>query len=146
MPTVVTHAAVPIALDLGVGRGVISRRLLLAGVVAAVLPDPDVVAFPLGIPYADQLGHRAATHSLLFAAVVAVVGAACARALHTTFGRALWFLFLATVSHGGLDAFTNGGVGIAFLWPWSAERHFAPFQIIEVSPIGLGRFRSERGV
>ena len=36
------------------------------------------------------------------------------------------FLFAAVASHGALDAFTNGGSGIEFLWPFSDERYFAP--------------------
>jgi inner membrane protein len=43
-----------------------------------------------------------------------------------------------------LDAFTNGGLGIAFLSPFDTTRYFFPFHPIEVSPIG-GRFFSERG-
>jgi inner membrane protein len=146
MPTVLTHPAVPLALGLGLGRHLISRRLLAAGVAASILPDLDVVTFDLGVSYAHDLGHRGATHSLLFAAVVALVGACSSRALHTTFWRALWFLFLATASHGVLDAFTNGGLGIAFLWPWSSHRYFFPIQVIEVSPLGLRPFLSAWGL
>jgi len=36
MPTIVTHAAVPLCLGLGVGSRIISPRLLLAGVVIAL--------------------------------------------------------------------------------------------------------------
>ncbi|MCY9810902.1 metal-dependent hydrolase, partial [Aeromonas caviae] len=39
MPTIVTHAAVPICLGLGLGSRIISLRLLLAGVAIAMLPD-----------------------------------------------------------------------------------------------------------
>jgi inner membrane protein len=49
-------------------------------------------------------------------------------------------------SHGVLDAFTNGGLGIAFLWPWSAHRYFFPIQMIEVSPLGLRPFLSAWGL
>ena len=42
MPTIVTHAAVPICLGLGLGSRIISLRLLLAGVAIAMLPDADV--------------------------------------------------------------------------------------------------------
>lgn len=36
MPTIVTHAAVPLCLGLGLGSRIISPRLLLAGVVIAL--------------------------------------------------------------------------------------------------------------
>src|SRR5262249_61922508 len=39
-----------------------------------------------------------------------------------------------------------GGYGFAFWWPFSTERLFAPWHPIEVSPIGLRRFASERGL
>jgi inner membrane protein len=146
MPTVLTHPAVPLALGLGLGRDVISRRLLVAGIAASILPDLDVVTLRLGLHYTHELGHRGASHSLLFAGIVALVGAGACRALHTRFTRALWFLFLATASHGVLDAFTNGGLGIAFLWPWSGHRYFFPVQPIEVSPLGLRPFLSARGI
>ncbi len=146
MPTILTHPAVPLALSLAAGRKVVSTRLLLAGIAVSALPDVDVVAFRLGIPYAAEFGHRGFSHSLLFALIVAMVGAALFRLLVSTPGRAFGFLFAAVASHGILDAFTNGGLGIAFLWPFSAERFFAPLQVIEVSPIGLSRFLSDRGV
>jgi len=145
MPSIISHPAVPLALALGLGRQVVSERLLLAGVAASVVPDLDVVAFRLGIPYADDLGHRGFTHSLLFAAFVALAAACAFRALHTTFTRAFWFVLVATASHGILDSFTNGGLGVAFFWPWSGERYFAPIRVIEVSPLSIQRFISEGG-
>ncbi len=45
MPTIVTHAAVPLCLGLGLGSRIIPPRLLLAGVAIAMLPDADVLAF-----------------------------------------------------------------------------------------------------
>jgi inner membrane protein len=145
MPTILTHPAVPLALGLGLGRSAISGPLLVAGVAASILPDLDVIAFPLGIPYTNDFGHRGFSHSLSFAALVALGGACGWRALRTTFGRALGFLFVATASHGVLDAFTNGGLGIALLWPWSGERYFAPFQVIEVSPLSIRQLWSDWG-
>ncbi|HGM5036452.1 TPA: metal-dependent hydrolase [Stenotrophomonas maltophilia] len=78
MPSIITHAAVPLALWCAADRGRIPPRLLAAGVVAAMLPDADVLAFALHIPYADAFGHRGASHSLLFAGVLAALAAALA--------------------------------------------------------------------
>lgn len=148
MPTVFSHAAVPLALGMGLGAGVVPRRLLLAGVLVSALPDLDVVTLGWGVPHSAGLGHRGFSHSLLVAAVVALAGAAAAPALRAGVARAFVFLFVAIASHGALDAFTNGGLGVAFLWPWSGARFFAPeaLRVIEVSPIGLTRFLSARGV
>jgi inner membrane protein len=147
VPTVLSHPAVPLALGVGLGREAIPRRLLVAGLVASVLPDLDVVTFHFGVPYSAELGHRGFSHSLVFAALVALAGAAAHRALACGFLRALVFLFVSTASHGVLDAFTDGGLGIAFLWPWSAERIFFPpaWRVIEVSPITVSRFLTRRG-
>ena len=144
MPTILTHPAVPLAVGLGLGSGVIPARLLLAGIIVCVLPDFDVIAFHLGLPYAHDLGHRGASHSFLFAAVIALLGATAFHFFRASLSRTFSFLFLAAASHGILDAFTNGGLGIAFFWPFSATRYFAPMQVIEVSPLSLSRIFSAR--
>ena len=56
------------------------------------------------------------------------------------------YYFLATISHGLLDALTNGGNGITFFAPFSAERYFLPWRMIQVSPIGVEHFFSKWGV
>lgn len=128
------------------GRNFVSGRLAAAGVVASMLPDLDVVAFRFGVSYASDFGHRGFSHSLSFALAVAILGALAAPLLRANRWRAFGFLFLAAASHGVLDAFTNGGLGVALLWPFSGERWFAPWRPIEVSPIGLSRFLSDRGL
>ena len=63
--------------------------------------------------------------------------------------RLLWiwtYLFLATASHGFLDAMTDGGLGVAFFSPFNNARYFFPWRPIRVSPIGLNRFFTERGL
>lgn len=51
-------------------------------------------------------------------------------------------LFLSALSHGLTDMLTDGGKGIALMWPLSGERLFAPFRPIEVSPILLRGFEN----
>lgn len=146
MPTILTHVAVPLALGIGLGTGIVSRRLLVAGMAATILPDLDVVAFKLGISYADAFGHRGASHSLAFALLMGLLALACARGLRTTRLTAFVFMAVSTLSHAVLDMFTNGGLGVAMWWPVSDERLFAPWRVIEVSPIGISRFLTERGL
>jgi inner membrane protein len=107
------------------------------------LPDLDVVGFALGIPYGDPLGHRGASHAFFTAALVATAAAFGFRRRPLP---SFLFLFAAMGSHGLLDMLTDGGRGIALLWPFSERRMFAPFTPIEVSPIGLGNFLSGRGL
>mgnify|MGYP006200010069 CR=1 FL=1 len=144
MPTVFTHVVVPIALGLGLGRKTIPPRLLIAGAIAAIVPDADVVAFKFGVAYADAFGHRGASHSLVFACVPGVAAALFHSHLRVRPWTAFWFVTIATASHSMLDMLTNGGLGVALQWPWSEARHFAPWRPVEVSPFAHNFF-SARG-
>ncbi len=145
MPSIITHVAVPLALWWAAGRGRVSPRLLAAGVVASVLPDADVAAFAFGIPYEAALGHRGASHSLVFAALMATLAALASRALHSGRWQAGTFVFICAASHPLLDALTSGGLGVALLWPWDGTRYFAPWRPIRVSPFA-GDFFNARGL
>ncbi|MFL6624490.1 MAG: metal-dependent hydrolase [Sulfurifustaceae bacterium] len=145
MPTILTHAAIPLAAGIGLGRRAVPKPLLLAGVIVSMLPDADVVGFALGVPWGSAYAHRGFTHSIAFAAAVALA-VACFFRTRMPLRRAIAFLFVAMASHGILDAFTNGGSGIALLWPWTDERFAAPVRVIEVSPIGIAPFFSARGL
>ena len=145
MPTILTHPAVPLAIGLGLGARVVSPRLLLAGVLAAIAPDLDVVGFRLGIAYSDIEGHRGLLHSLAFALLLGLAAAAAAGPLRTTRVRAFLFVALAAASHGFLDMMTTGGLGVAWFWPFSGERHFLPWRVIKVSPLSLQRLMAPAG-
>lgn len=142
MPSILSHPAVPLAIGLGLGSTIISQRLLLAGVVVSIVPDADVYLQMV----TSSIGHRGLTHTLLFALLCAAFATLIAHPLQTRRLTAFWFIATATVSHGLLDAFTTGGAGIPFFWPLSAERYFMPWRMIEVSPMGIVRFFSERGI
>jgi len=126
--------------------GIPRWRYALLCSVFAVLPDIDLLAFFLGIPYTAPLGHRGLAHSLLFAAVVAGVAtflaARTAPRLRASAGQLYALTFAATASHGLLDATTNGGRGVALLAPFSDGRFFFPLRPIVVSPIHPERFLS----
>ena len=130
MPTIFTHAVVPLAIAVAAGSGRVSPKLALAGVAFAMLPDADVAAFKFGIAYEDTWGHRGATHALAFAAVCAGAVSLVWEEARSWFGFA--FLTLAMASHGLLDAATDGGLGAALLWPFSDARIFAPFAPVRV--------------
>lgn len=145
MPTVFSHPAVPVALALAAGHARVNPRLLVAGILASVLPDADVLAFRIGIPYAHEFGHRGASHSLLFAVLLGVVALALATQLRASRSAAFLFVTTACASHGLLDMLTNGGLGVAYFWPLSDERHFFQNQVIEVSTLNLRRFFGQAG-
>jgi inner membrane protein len=140
MPTILTHAVAGAAIAQVLAPRSLLGKLTLYSAVLAMVPDADVIGFPLGIDYGDMLGHRGLTHSLLFAALAGI-----ALPIARKNWRAGVCLALATASHGVLDAFTNGGLGVAFFAPFASQRYFFPVTPIRVSPIGLGFF-SGRGV
>ena len=73
MPTVFSHPAPVLALAALLG-GRVSTRMLLFGILCAVLPDADVIGFRFGISYADAFGHRGFSHSLAFALLMGCAG------------------------------------------------------------------------
>lgn len=146
VPTILSHPAVPLALAAIAGQRHVSARLLAVGVIASVLPDADVLAFRLGVPYASDFGHRGFSHSLLFALAVGVLALAFAPALRCKRLTAFLFVTISCASHGLLDMLTNGGHGVAYLWPFSDERFFFPSQVIEVSTLNLRRFFGPAGL
>ena len=148
MASAFTHAAVGLALGTPFYRLNVPKRIWAVGALCAALPDADAIAFRFGIPYEHVLGHRGLSHSLVFAALLAAVIAALlpGRSLPGNRTRLWLFLFLATASHGVLDMLTNGGHGVALFAPFDNSRHFFSWRPIEVSPISIRRFFSERGI
>jgi inner membrane protein len=132
-----------VAVGLAAARGFHDGRRPRWGEAAAwaalaLLPDADVIGFPLGVPYEAPWGHRGATHSLAFALASGVVVGLVARWLKRPFARTVAFASLAIGSHGLLDTLTDGGLGCALFWPFDLTRYFAPWRPIPVAPIGLG--------
>jgi len=148
MASVFSHAFVALSIGTCFYRARVPKRIWVAGVACSVFPDLDVVGFRFGISYGDFWGHRGFTHSLFFAALLAgaVTLAMAARAAPVIRRFPLFaYLFLATASHGVLDAMTNGGLGVAFFSPLDNRRYFLPWRPIRVSPIAATRFFTPRG-
>lgn len=114
--------------------------------VLALVPDLDVVGFRFGVAYADEWGHRGASHSLVFALLLGLL-----LTLPTAHGlkARVWPTAVAVVaalaSHGLLDTLTDGGLGAALFWPADLTRCFAPWRPLPVAPIGHA-FLSLRGL
>ena len=146
MPSIFSHAVAAVALGKACAWRRVPFKFWTLTALCAVVPDADVVAFAFRIPYGSMFGHRGLTHSLAFALLLGVVVVAIFFRDAKSRASLAFFFFLATVSHGALDALTNGGLGVAFFAPFSGERYFFPARPVEVSPIGVGSFFSERGL
>lgn len=158
-----SHAVAALSLGTCFYRPGTPKRVWIAGALCSVLPDVDVIGFHFDIRYGDFWGHRGFTHSLLFAAILATfatllgfsrtreplarflsLGSSSSKLFPTAW---IWsYLFLATASHGFLDAMTDGGLGVAFFSPFDNHRYFLPWRPILVSPIGVARFFTDRGL
>jgi len=146
MPTALTHLAVPLSATVALGMKRLPLGALLAGMAAAVLPDLDVIAFKFGAAYGGMSGHRGLTHTLLFALLLGVIGYALAPRWKMPRVAGTAWIALCAASHPLLDMLTNGGAGIALLWPLETAHYFFPWRPIEVSPLSLTRLWSARGV
>jgi inner membrane protein len=143
MPTIISHAIAAVALITAFPVRAVPRRLMLVGAGCSMVPDLDVIGFRFDVQYGDLLGHRGLSHSLFFAGVLAslVLFVALPRLKPNAHRGVVWlYLFLATASHGVLDALTNGGLGVAFFSPFDTTRYFFPLTPIAVSPIGANFF------
>jgi inner membrane protein len=149
MASVFSHAVAALGIGACFYRPGTPKRVWVIGALCSVVPDLDVIGFRFGIHYGDFWGHRGFTHSLVFAALLASTAVLAAfRRGELGLGRfSLWvYFFLATASHGLLDAMTDGGLGVAFFSPFNNSRYFFPWTPIRVSPIGVLRFFSPRGL
>jgi inner membrane protein len=149
MASAFSHAIAAVAIGKASFIKKVDWKFWLLGMFCAVVPDADAIGYKLGIPYDSMWGHRGITHSLLFAALLALTVLFFFYRQEEKFsGRPLalfLFFFAATASHPLLDAMTTGGRGVAFFAPFDNTRYFFPFRPIKVSPIGVTEFFSEWG-
>jgi inner membrane protein len=150
MPTFISHAVVGLSAGACITKKPLPKRFWILSAICPVIPDFDVTAFAVGIPYDAFFGHRGFFHSILFAAILAFVVVAIFFKKHQVEGKSRFgmfvYFFLICASHGVLDAFTSGGLGVALLAPVDNSRIFFAWTPIQVSPIGIRRFFSVWGL
>src|SRR5262249_49880290 len=110
VPSLFTHAVAACGISACFYKSTVPRRVWIIGTACSLLPDVDVIGFRLGIRCADFWGHRGFTHSLLFAALLAaIITVGFRRGVAGMQLLLVWaYFFLVTVSHGFLDAMTDG--------------------------------------
>ena len=150
MPTIISHSIIGIVGGKIFARDKMPKRFWVLSTICPVLPGADVVSFAFGIPYNHFFGHRGFFHSIPFAFLLSVSVISLFFRNEKFLSRRWWLLvfyfFFITGSHGILDAFTNGGCGVALLSPFDDKRYFFPWTPINVSPIGIKPFFSKWGL
>ena len=151
MPTIITHAVVAVSAGYSTTFLNKSLKFWILSIICSSLPDADVIGYHwLYIPSYHFLGHRGFFHSPFFAGLLSVVIVSIFYRNESFFSKQWWkyflYFFILTTSHGILDSLTNGGNGIALLSPFTNERYFFPWTPIEVSPLSVKRFLSQRGL
>jgi inner membrane protein len=150
MPTIISHTAVAVAAGMAFAPREVPNHFWTLAIVCSIIPDADVIGFSFGIPYGHFWGHRGFFHSPFFGLLLGIFVVCFFFRDLEIFTRQwffyLVFFFLLSASHGILDAFTNGGLGIALLSPFDNARYFFPWTPIMVSPIGVDAFFSRWGL
>ncbi len=150
MPSVISHAVVAVAVGVTFAPRDVPNYFWILAIVCSMIPDADISGFSFGIPYDHFFGHRGFFHSPFWGLLMSTFFVAVFSHDVGIFSRH-WlfyflFFFLLSASHGVLDAFTNGGLGIALLSPFENTRYFFPWTPIMVSPIGMKAFFSKWGL
>jgi inner membrane protein len=150
MPTIITHGIIGVA---GIKTSSPKKFKILfwiLSLLAPILPDFDIISFKFGISYGDFFGHRGFSHSILFAAIIAVlfslITSKLLRTKESKYSYHIIYFVILIISHTILDAFTNGGLGVAFFSPFDNTRYFFPYTPIKVAPISPRRFVSLNGL
>lgn len=150
MPSVISHAAIAVAAGISFAPRGVPHHFWSVAIVCSVISDADVIAFSFGIPYGHFFGHRGFFHSPFFGLLMSIFCVILFFRDAPIFSRQwffyLIFFFLLSASHGILDAFTSGGLGIALLSPFDNRRYFFPWTPIMVSPIGIRGMFSKWGL
>jgi inner membrane protein len=151
LPTIITHSVVAASSAWGFGSGKETLKFWILSIACSLLADADVVGYHwFYIPSFHFFGHRGFFHSPFFAALLSVFIVCIFYRKEVIFSKQWWkyflYFFILAASHGLLDALTNGGNGIALLSPITNNRYFFPWTPIEVSPLSVKAFLSQRGL
>jgi inner membrane protein len=138
MPMTTTHALLVAAVAVAVVRRPIPWWLVLVAAVAAAAPDIDgLFKRLLSVPPNSIYAHRGATHSVFAALAAGLLAAGFHNRLRVSAFTAGVVVAAAMASHGLLDMMTDGGEGVAYLWPVSSVRLFADWRPIHSTPVHM---------
>ena len=149
MASAFSHALMAITIGKTYSPKISSIKFIVLGCFCAVIPNADVIMNHF-VAYESFFGHRGFFHSfffcLLLALLITIIFYRKEKLSVKTRFIFILFFFLCGASHGLLDMLTNGGRGVAIFSPFDSTRYFFPWRPIKVSPIGIAKFFSERGL
>jgi|TARA_B110000263_G_C15214878_1_gene467037 inner membrane protein len=144
VPTIFTHSLIGIAASRLAPQKLWFKRFLTMSLIASIIPDIDVIGIPFGVPYGHVLAHRGLTHSIIFTIPFSILLLKLFFRKETMFSSRgslmIVYLILIIMSHGFLDALSNGSNGVALLWPFNNERLFFPITPITDASISTSFF------
>jgi len=140
VPSTLSHAAVAIAAGTVFSSRPAPKHFWSVSIACAVIADIDLIPFLFGVPYNHFFGHRGFFHSIFFGLLVSIAAtkyvSSVSKGLPEAWVRYFTLFFLLCVSHGLLDALSNGSIGVALFSPFDPTRYFLPWQ-----PISMVRMR-----
>ena len=151
---ILTHAALGAAAAAAIAPRRETRAAALAGALAGMLPDADILITSSSDPLLNLEFHRHFTHALAFVPVGAAVAAGLLRLglpAYVTFRRLYAYAFLGYILAVLLDACTSYGTHL--LWPfhertasWSIISVADPvFSLLVMVPLGLAAAKARAG-
>lgn len=106
------------------------KKLLVASVILALLPDIDVIIYILLKP-AGMVPHRGITHGFLFAGLVSLVCMMVTARYYPISKVRLFFIYLCPIlTHPGLDYLMGAGPPVPFLSPLVETGFLSPVRVV----------------
>ena len=102
------------------------RVSLAATLVGGQLPDIDICLVLW--PQFNQI-HRVVTHNLLFISMAAVLASLLVKRRRAVCLGMFWGGLLHLLADACFDAIPSNGIGVALLWPFSAQ-YFSPITLL----------------
>ena len=114
---ILTHMFFTYLINFGIGSLKYNEYAMVFGIALGMIPDLDVLMFPLGWKYSSAR-HRGASHSVFFIIIASIILAAIfAPIIKVDFLALCAIGMISGLSHISLDAITT--IGIPVFWPFS---------------------------
>ena len=136
---ILTHMFFTYLINFGIGSLQYNEYAMVFGIILGVIPDFDVLWFPIGWKYSIAR-HRGVSHSILFIVITTVILAAIfAPIINVNFIVLCVIGIISGLSHICMDVLTT--IGIPVFWPFSKrELHLDLERAINPYFLGISIF------